>query len=163
MLNNISNCCFLRKQRIIAYFVLNLPGPLREHLEMVCVLCGGVSAQNPCRHVELCQTLRATGGRDRTWNQRSGLWVKVQWLMSLRRLHTAWKRDLMAERSLQGWAPHLPASVTKCALSSQTCAQTVPSVWDKEELGLQRPNTKSAHSVKSVCMCVCVCTRLGVF
>lgn len=126
LLNNISNWCFLRKQRIIAYFVLNLPGPLHKHLEMVCVVWWGLSPAPFTDMWNLCQALGATGGRDRTWNQRSGLWVEVQRLVSLRRSHPAWKREPLEESSLRGWAPHLPAPVEKCALASSMSHRLVP-------------------------------------
>ena len=52
--------------------------------------------------------------------------MEVQWLVSLRRLHQAWKREPLEESSLQGWAPPLPAPVKKCALSSRMSHRLFP-------------------------------------
>lgn len=156
MLNNISNWCFLRKQRIIAYFVLNLLGPLCEHLEMVCVLCGWVSAQHP---LQTCGTVPSTRGYWWTGqNPESEEWPLGEGSVA----HVLEKVTPSVEERSPG--RELPPRVgsTPACISDEVCSvfqnvsQTVPSVWDKEELGLQRPNTKSAHSVKSVCVCVYV-------
>ena len=67
------------------------------------------------------------------------------------------------------------ASEEVCS-ASQNASQTVPSVWDEEELGLRRPSTKSADSVKGVrvrvvralvwvgskCVRLSACTHLSV-
>ena len=143
--------------------MLNLPGPLREHLEMVCVLCGGVSAQYP---LQTCGTVPSTQGY---WWTGQNLESKERPLGEGSVAHVLEKVTHSLEERSHGRALPPRVGSTPACISDEVCSvflnmsQTVPSVWDKEELGLQRPNTKSAHSVKSVCMCVCACTRLGVF
>lgn len=159
MLNNISNWCFLRKQRIIAYFMLNLPGPLHKHLEMVCVCC---QPNTLCRHVGPVPRTRGH------WRTGQNLESK-EWPLGGSSVARVLEK---VTPSLEERAPgrELPARVgsAPAGTSEEVCSvfqnvsQTVPSAWDKEELGLQRPNTKSAHSIKSVCMRVCTCPSLSV-